>query len=64
MLIIALCSLISNMLDNACEAMIKRADMPGDHYVYLAFSYNQGGLTYLRAADMMVSYFPPFVLQY
>jgi len=44
--------------------MIKRADMPGDHYVYLAFSYNQGGLTYLRAADMMVSYFPPFVLQY
>ena len=41
---IALCSLISNMLDNACEAMIKRADMPGDHYVYLAFSYNPGGL--------------------
>ena len=52
------------MLDYACEAMIKRADMPGDHYVYLAFSYNPGGLTYLRAADMMVSYFPPFVWTY
>lgn len=40
----ALCSLISNMLDNACEALVERKDRPGEHTVYLQFSYHPGGL--------------------
>ena len=41
---INLCSLISNMIDNACEAMILRKDIPGEHYVLLHFSFNPGGM--------------------
>lgn len=40
----ALCSLIANMLDNAYEALTVRKNQPGDHYVYLQFAYNPGGL--------------------
>lgn len=39
-----LCSLVSNMLDNACEALEKRKEIPGEHYIYLQFSYTAGGL--------------------
>ena len=39
-----LCSLLSNMLDNAYEALTVRKDKPGTHYVYLQFSYGPGGL--------------------
>lgn len=40
----ALCSLISNMLDNAIEALIMRKDISGPHYVYLKFAYTPAGL--------------------
>ena len=40
----ALCSLISNMLDNACEALNDRADRPGERFIYLQFAYNPAGL--------------------
>lgn len=40
----ALCSLISNLLDNATEAMIERKDCAGEHYIYLGFFYSESGL--------------------
>ena len=40
----ALCSLLSNMLDNACEALNDRKDRPGERFIYLQFSYTPGGL--------------------
>ena len=40
----ALCSLISNMLDNACEALNDRKDRSGERFIYLQFSYTPGGL--------------------
>ena len=41
---IALSSLISNMIDNAIEALILRKDQPGERYIYLQFSYSPAGL--------------------
>ena len=32
------------MIDNACEAMILRKDIPGEHYVLLHFSFNPDGM--------------------
>ena len=43
----ALCSLISNMLDNAIEALMIRKDQPGDRYISLKFSYTAAGLLIL-----------------
>ena len=40
-----LCSLISNMIDNAIEALNERKDCEGDRYVYLQFTYSPAGLT-------------------
>ena len=40
----ALCSLISNMLDNAIEALIVRKDQPGEHFISLKFNYTASGL--------------------
>lgn len=40
----ALCSLVSNMLDNAIEALIVRKDQPGEHYISLKFNYTAAGL--------------------
>jgi len=40
----AFCSLISNMLDNAIEALILRKNISNDLYVYLRFAYTSGGL--------------------
>lgn len=40
-----LCSLISNMIDNAIEALNERKDREGDRYVYLQFTYSPAGLT-------------------
>lgn len=40
-----LCSLISNMIDNAIEALNERKDRVGDRYVYLQFTYSPAGLT-------------------
>ncbi len=40
----ALCSLVSNMLDNAIEALNIRKDIAGDHYIYLKFAYTPAGL--------------------
>ena len=40
-----LCSLVSNMIDNAIEALNERKDRDGDRYVYLQFTYSPAGLT-------------------
>ena len=40
-----LCSLVSNMIDNAIEALYERKDRDGDRYVYLQFTYSPAGLT-------------------
>lgn len=40
-----LCSLISNMIDNAIEALNERKDRDGDRYVFLQFTYSPAGLT-------------------
>lgn len=40
----ALCSLVSNMLDNAFEALKERSEQPGKRYIYLQFSYGPAGL--------------------
>lgn len=40
----ALCSLVSNMLDNAIEALAARNDQPGERYIYLKFAYMPAGL--------------------
>lgn len=40
----ALCSLVSNMLDNAVEALNNRKHCQGDRYVYLQFTYSPAGL--------------------
>ena len=40
----ALCSLISNMLDNAFEALNSRSDRPGDRFIFLQFAYTPAGL--------------------
>ena len=40
-----MCSLISNMIDNAIEALNERKDCEGDRYVYLQFTYSPAGLT-------------------
>ena len=40
----ALSSLVSNMLDNAIEALIVRKDQPGEHYISLKFNYTAAGL--------------------
>lgn len=40
----ALCSLVSNMLDNAIEALDMRKDTAGERYVYLKFAYTPAGL--------------------
>jgi len=40
-----LCSLISNMIDNAIEALNERKHRDGDRYVYLQFTYSPAGLT-------------------
>ncbi len=42
-----LCSLISNMLDNAVEALEERKDRHGTRYISLEFIYNQAGLLIL-----------------
>lgn len=39
-----LCSLVSNMLDNAIEALNDRKDRPGERYIYLKFAYTPAGL--------------------
>ena len=39
-----LCSLVSNMLDNAVEALNDRRDRPGERYIYLKFAYTPAGL--------------------
>ena len=41
----ALCSLISNMLDNAIEALKERNDREGERYISLSFRYSPAGLT-------------------
>lgn len=41
----ALCSLISNMIDNAIEALNERKDRIGERFVYLQFAYSPAGLT-------------------
>ena len=40
----ALCSLISNMLDNAIEALNMRKECSGERYIYLKFAYMPAGL--------------------
>ena len=40
-----LCSLVSNMIDNAIEALNERKDRDGDRYVYLQFTYSPADLT-------------------
>lgn len=40
----ALCSLVSNLLDNAVEALNDRKDRPGERYIYLQFAYSLAGL--------------------
>lgn len=40
----ALCSLISNMLDNAIEALADRKDQSGKRYILLKFNYTAAGL--------------------
>lgn len=40
----ALCSLVSNMLDNAFEALNDRKEQPGSRYIYLGFNYSLAGL--------------------
>lgn len=39
-----LCSLVSNMLDNALEALLERKDREGERYIFLGFSYSLAGL--------------------
>lgn len=41
----SLCSLISNMIDNAVEALNDRKDCEGERYIYLQFAYSPAGLT-------------------
>ena len=41
---VALCSLVSNMLDNALEAMLLRREQPGEHYISFGFYYSLTGL--------------------
>ncbi len=43
----SLCSLVSNMLDNASEALMERKDLPGARYILLSFIYSQAGLMIL-----------------
>ncbi len=42
-----LCSLVSNMLDNATDALTAREDRKGQRYISLEFIYNQAGLLIL-----------------
>ena len=49
----SLCSLISNMLDNAIEAMVSRKDLPGEHYVSLRFDYTANGLMIICANPLL-----------
>lgn len=42
-----LCSLISNMLDNAREALLERKDQPGERFICLEFNYSPAGLMIL-----------------
>ena len=44
---LALCSLVSNMLDNATEALTERKDQKGERYISLEFIYNRSGLMIL-----------------
>ena len=53
----ALCSLISNMLDNAIEALILRKDQPGDHYISLKFNYTAAGL-FILCENPLLGIFP------
>ena len=39
-----LCSLVSNMLDNAIEALMERKDRTGERYIFLGFNYSLAGL--------------------
>ena len=39
-----LCSLVSNMLDNAAEALMERKDRTGERYIFLGFNYSLAGL--------------------
>lgn len=49
----ALCSLVSNMLDNAIEALNDRKDCEGDRYVYLQFAYSPAGLAIICENPLM-----------
>ena len=49
----ALCSLVSNMLDNAIEALVARKDLPGELYISLRFDYTAKGLLIICANPLL-----------